>query len=364
MKLVFFTESLKSGGAERVLSVIANHMVKKKFDVKIIVCDKEHDSFFYIDDEVEIKFLGFNYEKKNAIQFIKEQVRRYVVIRKELKEIGKDDRIISFLSHTNFRVNMASLFTGRKVYCCEHNNYFADKSRIFNFFKVLSYYFIAEKLSVLTSRDLNNYLYKFQRKIVVLPNPLGVNIGKPKLKNNDVISFLAIGRLTEQKGFERLLNIVYLYKNKYVDQSFRLIIAGDGILREKLENLSLSLKLNEEISFVGNINDVEDLYINSDIYLMTSLWEGLPMVLGEAMANGMPIISYDCPTGPREFIANNKSGFLIEDDNETLFVEAMYKLSNDDDLYSYMSKNAISKIKKNSINNIYEKWISFLDIKK
>lgn len=364
-KIVFFTESLNSGGAERVLSVISNYFSHSEWDVEIIVSGDNSKPFYDLSENIHIRYLSFNYESKSIIGEINEQVRRLKIIRDELSKIDDNHYIVSFLSHTNFRTLISSILLNKKIYCCEHNHFNSNKSKIFKYLKLTAYLLFSERVSVLTKRDFYLYPKLFHKKLFILPNPLGLQNNKVLIKEEkSCLRFLSIGRLCEQKAFERLLNIIRIFHDRYPEIEFELNIAGDGPDREYLNKIVSNLGINKCVNFYGNVKNVEKLYVDSDIFLMTSKWEGLPMVLGEAMAFGLPIIAYDCPTGPREFIKNNITGFLIQDNDEYEFINSLYLLSEDENLRNQFSEAAVVESKSFEVENIYKYWCDFLRVDK
>ncbi|MEF1200558.1 glycosyltransferase family 4 protein [Vibrio owensii] len=365
-KIVFFVESLGSGGAERVLTVVANFFSENGWDVTIYVSTKETVPFYKVSESVKLVYLDFSYDKKGVWEKTLEQFRRIMKIRRILK--SKNNHIvIGFLSHMNVRLLISSIFTGNKIFCCEHNHYNANRSKLFKYFKILSYIALSERISVLTERDYKSYPRLLKRKLYVLPNPLGIEVEiinkKNKYKERKII-LLAIGRLCEQKGFDRLLEIISEFKLRYPSVDFELKIAGDGKLRHDLESTINEFGLKSSVMLLGNVQHIENLYCDADVFLMTSRWEGLPMVLGEAMMYGLPTVAYDCPTGPREFIVNGKSGLLIPDGHKNEFVEALYYICMHDDIRKDYSKYAKDASKKYSMKNIYKNWLEFLRLDK
>lgn len=168
---------------------------------------------------------------------------------------------------------------------------------------------------------------------------------------------VAIGRLTAQKGFDKLLDIWKKIEEK--DSEWELYIIGSGEDREKLLNQKESLNLKRVI-FVENTKNIKEYYEKASIYLMTSRFEGLPMTLIEAQSFGLPIISYDIKTGPKDIVNNGEDGYLIVDDNRDEFINRFLELSQNRKKIQEFSQRAYENSKRFKLDNIIKKWKEIL----
>ncbi|MGN1703171.1 glycosyltransferase, partial [Yersinia enterocolitica] len=199
---------------------------------------------------------------------------------------------------------------------------------------------------------------KYPEKIISISNPLPFEPKNKLTKRNSQI-VLALGRLTNIKGFDLLLDI--WVKVEEQSSNWKLIIAGDGedknLLLDKIKEFNL-----KNVELLPSTLHVSDLYDQSAIYAMTSRFEGFPMVLLEAKASGLPIIAYDCDTGPSELIINNEDGFLIPFSDSNAFARQLILLMNDDDLRESMSLRSLKNAEKYKIEvAIGDKWKSLIE---
>jgi len=256
-----------------------------------------------------------------------------------------------FMLHLFFKKNKS-----KTIYIsCEH---VAIKS--FNFFvRSLKYFSLRKynKVIVLTDVDKLN-LKRKNINAIKIPNPISFNFFERKVINKKI---LAVGRLTHQKGFDKLLKIWKVFVEK--NPSWILNIAGDGELKEELLETVKNLNLSCSVNFLGKVTNIDELYMKSDIFLMTSRYEGLPLVLLEAKSWSLPVISYDCPTGPREIITNEVDGLLIPNDDANQFLEKLDMLANDEGMLLQLSKNSFETYKKFSTEIVAEKWRNVLNEK-
>ncbi|MFT5759534.1 MAG: GalNAc-alpha-(1-_4)-GalNAc-alpha-(1-_3)-diNAcBac-PP-undecaprenol alpha-1,4-N-acetyl-D-galactosaminyltransferase [Alteromonadaceae bacterium] len=353
-KILFVIGSMQSGGAERVASRLCSHWAELQNEVTLLTGSSVDSDFYKVDQRVNRKSLEFNYNNNNMLDKIFEQFERFFKIQYALK---RDDYNTIVLSATDISIRfMLNLFFSRKkVIICEHNNYYAINSTFKRLARIV-FFRRANYLFLLTELDRKAYLTRgfLHSKLVVMPNPLG--IPQPEfIDRQPSKKLLAVGRLTKQKSFDRLLKIFEL-----LDDTYTLTIVGNGEDESKLKKLSNELDISDRVFFAGIQKNIDYFYRSHDILLMTSIYEGLPMVIGEANAYSLPVIAYNCPTGPKEMIQDGLSGFLINDDDFKGFVEKINYIFSNLDIYKYMSNRAYIASKGTTIEQVAESWNDYL----
>lgn len=231
-------------------------------------------------------------------------------------------------------------------------HYFA---RIYDMLK-LRYVNRFDRMVCLTHGDAKEWSKHITTRIEVIPNPL-VYIPLPVRQNVKKISFriISVGRLEEVKGFDRLVKAFALIEDKFA--KWRIDIFGKGSCEDYLRKLIVYYRLNNRIAILPPTNDIYTELHNSDFYVLTSYHEGLGMVLLEAMACGIPCVSFNCDYGPREIIANGDTGILVEDGNvEELAKSIMWMMEHHEER-SIMGKKAYEAVKKYQIDAIMPNWI-------
>jgi GalNAc-alpha-(1->4)-GalNAc-alpha-(1->3)-diNAcBac-PP-undecaprenol alpha-1,4-N-acetyl-D-galactosaminyltransferase len=358
MRIIFIIDSLCSGGAERVMSVLANNLSDTGYQITIL--SKVHQPGFYeLSENVTLVYPKTEINYKNAITTAFSRMNLYVDIYKYLKN-AKPDLVIPFSTTTNGTVIILCKLLGLKVIASEHNNFRLNLKSFPIWFIKRHIYPHANLITVLTERDKNEYYSKFMKNVVVMPNPLPlVPIEKVNLHQRDKI-ILSAGNLSrwEQKGFDCLLEIFLQIAPKY--PQWKLCIAGNGD-STYLTELITKFELNNRVSLLGEIKDIQNIMQRSSIFTMTSRWEGLPMVLLEAMSQGMACIAFDCFTGPGDLITNGSDGILVEDKNIDQFVVGLSKLIEDQDLRLTLGTNAIENSKKYLPEKIVKRWQSMIE---
>lgn len=238
-----------------------------------------------------------------------------------------------------------------KFISCEHVSYnsFSPLIKVLKK-KFLNFY---DGVILLTSNDQAIY-NSFNISSFCIPNPVqyqGIT------RNTRSKIALAAGRLSHQKGFDKLINIWASFIINNPD--WKLYIAGDGELMHSLKSQVKDLDIEDSITFLGRVNNIESYYNISDVFLMTSRYEGLPLVLLESQSWGMPAISFDCPTGPKEVIRNNENGFLIDIDDNEGFISKLESL-NENDIFYRLSRGAVNNSLMYDPEIIKQKWNDLL----
>ena len=348
MKLIFCTPQIVgAGGVERVLSQRLNYFIEKfNYDIIVITTEKNSltynnkNSFYYFNPKIEIIDLGINYADNLSSNFFIKQMQLKNKCNKNLKFLNKivnkvkPDFLISTDGNTSsicYKVNypcekIIEHHISKQCFTKEMESYsFFDKIKVI-YRKYREYYYINkyDKFLVLTEEDKNSW---GDSRIKVINNPLPFDSKEvSSCKNKKVIS---IGRLDEQKGFDILIDVWRKVNEKHPD--WILEIYGEGSLRKELQDKIDSLNLTDTLILKGNEKNIQLKYLESSIYVMSSRYEGMPMVLLEAMSCGLPLVSFDCPCGPKDIIKDGENGFLIKFGNIDEMAEKIsYLIENED----------------------------------
>lgn len=356
-KICFLSGDMsRSGGTERVLAIIANELCKKEdlFEIHILSTVNENmTSFFPLNKRIKEsrilndKALNF---KKQYFKVVK-GIRNYV--KKNNIDVFIDVEVISSI----FSIP-ATRFTSTKHIAWEHFNFYENNG---SFLRALARKIDAkfsDYIITLTEEDKNNYLnnLKIIGKIDYIYNPMEIKeVKKCSLHSKQIVS---VGRLTYQKGFDMLIDVAkdVLEKNK----EYKWLILGDGEDKDRLQEKINKYNLQDRLILKGKVSNVEDYYKNSSLYVMTSRFEGLPMTLLEAKSYKMPIVSFDCPTGPSEIIRNNINGYLVKANDIKEMSNKVNSVLLDDKKLKKFSDKAELDIDKFNINSIINKWTNIL----
>ena len=359
MKILYCIPSLsESGGTERIVTQKINFLLQfEQYDITIVTTEGINKKPFYdLHQSAKVIELNINFLE----EFRKPLYSKYLGTKRKLKEYKK--KLIQIINAQNIDICIS---TGAKeleflheiqIPCkriCElhfskyYRELFLEGKKggiIWKLIgKIRTYQLInqtrgLDQLVVLTKKDESDWkkthnnvkqIYNFsdfQSEYVAL------------LDNKKVIS---VGRLTEQKGYNFLIEAWTIIKNKKPD--WTLEIYGEGDLYNELFQQIKDSNLENHVFLKGRTNQVQEKIIESSIFALSSKYEGFPMVLLESMACGVPLVSFDCETGPAEIIENNDCGILVENRNVLKLAEAILTLMDDKDLRK--KKGEIAKIK-------------------
>jgi len=319
MHICIVIPSLSAGGAERVVSILANYLIDNNFKISI-VCLK-NEIAYSMDKRIEIVFPAFEIPR-NLLTLYK--VINYY--RNTINKI-KPDVIFSFLEFYNEITMLSLLGIKKKIYLFDRNNPLLKEQNIIQGF--LRKYLYPKANGIIVQTQIAYDFIKHNRlnkNIFVLPNPISeIKIEwDPGL--NKIIT--CVGRMENQKNHKYLIEIF----SELPNDEWILQFVGNGSLRNELEGFVKTLNLDERVKFLGTRNDIQELLSKSTIFAFPSLWEGFPNALLEAMAVGVPCISNNCKTGPSELIKDGLNGFLVEIDDKEDFKSKLNKLMINRDL--------------------------------
>ncbi len=346
MKIAFTISSLGSGGAERVLSLMANYWAQKNYNIIVITLDNSAP-FYLLEDGIKVEPLSLLKNSVSVFNAIASNIKRIKIIRKKLIEIDPDI-VISFMTETNIISTISCRIISKPIIIAERISYDFLKSRIWVSLRKLVYRF-SNALIVQTRYDKEKY-HRLSNTFVI-NNPL--NFKEMILNTNrEEKNILAVGRLNRQKGFDRLIKA---YSN--LDQKdWKLAIIGEGSERNNLEKLIFDLNLEDYISMPGRTKSIEKWYKKSSIFVLSSRIEGFPNVLCEAMAYGCACVSFDCIAGPNEIITDKVDGYLVKNGDINALAEKMDFLINNPEDRRRIGKEAMKIRDRLNIDSIMSKW--------
>ena len=354
MRILFIVPELSCGGAERVVSILASALSGSNYDVYLMVHNNRKTSPYTLDEKIKLENVKFHYPKNHLYRLF-EIIRRVFKLRNGIFKISPD-YVVASLTGCAMITLLSLLFSNKKVVVCEHNQYYSIKNPLKRLLRNIIY-FRADRITILTKRDISNYPFFLKNKLIVQENPLSwapEMFIRPKWHGK----LLAVGRLENQKNIAELIEIVSLLKEKNLNVT--LDIVGHGSLLANLQRKVESFGLSESVNFLGERSDMSDIYKNHDLLVMTSHYEGLPMVIAEAFSRSLPVIAYDCPTGPREMIDEGINGYLIQQYNKNDFCQSIIMLSVNDEAYQAMQLQAFLKSSQWDTHNIVEKFKGIL----
>lgn len=372
-RIVILALHLGTGGAEKVISNIANLLCENN-EVEIISTYKLKNSpAFYISDKVKINYLITNLEPNkqdlksalksfNLIKLAYEIIRSFkiMILRKKLmikaiKNLNCDIVISTRILHNNWvskyaKSNIIKIAQEHN----HHNNNVKYIKKLIRSLKNFDYFMpVSKELCDFYSKKIS------KPKVMYIPNFIdNVSSKTCNLSNKRLIS---VGRLDPIKGFDDLIDLFNLFYKKHPD--WNLHIVGDGPEKEILQTKIHKLGLSKKITLCGtkHSKELENEYLNSSIFVMTSHSESFGLVLVEAANYGLPLLAFDSAQGANEIIENNKNGFLVKNRNAEEMIAKIEELINDSSKMQYFSKNSKNTALKFSKETISKEWNKFLN---
>lgn len=327
---------------------------EKKNDVIMILMNRQSESRYSLDN---IRVIDFQYNTGKG----KNLLAKINNIRKIINS-EKPNVVISFIHNNNTLVGISLLGTKVPLIVSERGNPLKITPKFpWNILRKVAYN-RAELVSVLFDNfktfDNNSY----GNKAVVTPNPvmtpLYIKDSTELHHYNRKIRFVSFGRLADIKRFDLMIEIFSIIHRKYPNS--QLYIYGEGTKREELLTLINKLNLESAVALKGSTREVYRNLVKADIYLMTSKQEGFPNALCEAIAVGIPSVSFKCHNGLSEIVNNGENGFLIEEGNIEEFCSAIDLLVSNNELYSRISENSKKIVEKYNINEVLKLWDEYI----
>lgn len=319
--LVFVIPSITGGGAERIIHKIALYLTQNEraaYKVTLIAILKE---------DVVCDTTGFNCIKLEAQSVSRSAASLYRLLRKI-----RPDAVISTLKHVTFVTSFVCMLLGIRHVSRVANTLSAETAHSYRWRAIAKINHIIDDSIIAVSKGVMNDLVfnkiASSEKIQVIPNPVllpDIWQARPMRSNGELIRALFVGRLVQQKNIEFLLSVVADNPN-----DIELCIVGSGPMLKSLQLLVDDYRISKRVSFVGHADDVNSYYRRSDVLLLSSYFEGMPNVLLEALSNGLPVVAYDCPSGPADIICSDLQGSLVSSLDPRIFYNAiLHEFQND-----------------------------------
>lgn len=372
IKLVYcIGGTYNSGGMERVLSNKANWLSSHGYEITIITTEQRgRNAFFPLNPDIQQIDLGINYEESKGIaaklfSYPFKLLKHKSILSKHLRSIRPDIVVSLFDNGSSIipKINDGSKKILEVHFSRFKRKQYERKGLLGIIDRILSKQDLKTAKSydhfvVLTNEDKG--YWGMDKNISVIPNALNNTFRNIDLKETERTNkIIAVGRLAHQKHFSELIHIFSAIHDKAPDWGLEII--GNGPDKDRLQKLIDGLGLKSKVTLSPVTSTIQEKYLTAGIYAMTSRYEGLPMVLLEAQACGLPIISYDCKCGPKDIINDGIDGYIIPMGDRQLFADKLLELIKDQELRLRMGNAAVVSSKRFDEERIMRLWTSLFN---
>ena len=344
---------MHGGGAERVLADLAVRWVRSGNAVAITTLSDATDDDYSLPAEVRRIPLGLMSESTGLVDSVRKNIRRIRTLRRVIRDVSPDC-VVSFIPSMNVLTLLAAVGLPTAVIVSERvDPRHHAIGQVWHFLRRLLYRYAAAV--VVQTDNIAKVLPQFApgSRCVVIPNsaPPPAEIPPWTTRRTEIIG---VGRLASQKGFDRLIRAFATIQADFPD--WRLVILGEGPDRSALQELARELDIADRVEMPGWVSDPQQQMRQGGCFVLSSRYEGFPNALLEAMACGLPAVSFNCDSGPAEIIRPGVDGLLVTVDDVPALAEGMRKLLSDETLRQSMSEHACEVSQRFGVDRIFGLW--------
>lgn len=361
MKIVVIIESLCMGGAERVAVNLADHWANKGWDVTVVTLASEAMDFYELTPAVKRVALNLPGGNGKLLPAIAANLPRIIALRKILRRI-KPEVALAIMLTPNILLSLAA-HGDKELVAVGSEHLHPPALPMAKHWEFLRSYFYGRLNAVAALTSESSHWLSLNtraRKVCVIPNhiPFPFSNQEPILDNHIVPTerriLLAVGRLCDQKGFDLLIRVFGRLSIRFPD--WILVILGEGPDREALEAQVRATGLIDRVLMPGRAGNMVDWYEAADLFVMSSRYEGFGNTLLEAMAHGVPAVSFDCDTGPRDIIRNEVDGLIVPNGDLDAMETSLARLIDDENLRHRLGERAIEVRERFSADKVAHLW--------
>jgi len=323
MNILIVIGSLEAGGAERAAINIVNELAVKH-SVTLLLLDGTAEQAYPVHSAVSVVYVLDSGFDGSFVKRLLNHGRRFIAMMRLIPTV-KADVVVSFMTHNSILTLLTTWFSSTPQVIVEqidHQIYFVG--HLWRSLMHVTYGRAAHM--VCSSQGVAEYFdWMPSEKITIIYNSIDITKFKPATAPeapNTLPKLIAIGRLVPQKGFDLLIESVM----QLPTTEWTLDIWGEGDLHNDLTALIRQYGLEDKIILRGTTQDIPTQLQNSDIFILSSRFEGFGNVIIEAMACGVPVVSFDCPSGPKEIIKHDHSGILVPNGDKVALMQAILRL--------------------------------------
>jgi glycosyltransferase involved in cell wall biosynthesis len=347
---------LGAGGAQRVLSLLANAWVKRGHAVTVITFEHaDAQAFFPLADGIAVKRLALRADAASAAHGVALNLGRLRAVRRAIR-VEAPDIVVSFLDQVNVIVLLATIGLGVPVLACERTDPFvAPLSRLWSLARRATYR-RARAVVVQTAAIARFFEPWLRGRVVVIPNPVPPVAASERAGGGTGLrkTVLSVGRLSEEKRFDLLIAAFGRVAGRFPE--WTLVIAGEGPMGPELARLRDDLGLKERVILPGLQREIGPMYRDADVFALSSRFEGFPNALCEAVAHGLPAVATDCASSVSDLVLDGRNGFVVANGSEEALADALGRLMGDPDLRQRFGRETAAVGERFSLERVLASW--------
>ena len=354
MKLVYVIPSLGAGGAERALVLLAEEFASWGWQVEVISFSAVSEDFYTLSPG--IRRHGLDVSRNRVGNFLVRSRKRISLLKPLIAKL-KPDVVVAYTPVPSILTLLACRGTDLPVICMEQIDprpaplsFVMERLRFALYPKATAIVLPAERVRpwAATFIPLENTF--------VIPNPARVLADcVPERLPGSRKRLLTVGRLTAQKGFDMLLMAFSRLAPQFPD--WTLTIVGEGEDRDKLVAQARELKISDQVEMLGRLKEPDAVFRGSDLYVLSSRYEGFPLSLLEAMGCGLPCVAFDCPTGPSEIIEHESTGLLVPNSDVQALTDALARMMSSPETRASFGLAATGVYRRYGTTQISKLWL-------
>ncbi|HLW53654.1 MAG TPA: glycosyltransferase family 4 protein [Candidatus Angelobacter sp.] len=358
MRLTLVISTLGRGGAERVMSILASAWAERGHQVTLLTLDRQKAPAYPIHPAVNLQRLGVTGFSANIFQALYRNLHRLRSLRQAIRK-SDPDVVISFMDSVNVLTILATRGLHRTLIISERTDPSLYKiGRAWNALRRL--YSLADLLVCPTQNTVDRFRAISRVHGVGIPNPIHLPARpaaqRPPRARHRII---AMGRLVPQKGFDLLLSAFAAVADRHPD--WDVTIYGEGPLLSALQSQADALKIGSRVHFAGTVSDPFTQFLSADMFVFSSRFEGFGMALAEAMACGLPVVSFDCPEGPGQIIRDGIDGILVPPQDVAALARTLDRLMGDPQERQRLAQRAPEVRERFSLERALAGWQAAFD---
>lgn len=347
-----------AGGAQRVVSLVANAWARAGTRVSIITLSPAASDFYTLDAHIQRLSLSEPIrDSRTPLRAIMGNMRRIMKLRRLIRKTGAPT-VLSFVAAMNILAVLATKGLGCTVIISERNDpALQSLGRVWDWLRQ-KLYRQATLVTVNTQgglRSLESFVPR--ERLLYLPNPLQLPQSIPPT-NLRLPVILAVGRLVPQKGFDLLLQAFALAAPRMT--SWSLTIAGEGPLADDLHQRARALGVADRVNFLGRVSNLDQYYRTAAIFVLPSRFEGTPNALLEAMAYGLGCVVSDASPGPLAIMVPGENGLIMKSGDVHGLAHSLERLANDPDLRARFGRDARLSVEPFALDQVMQEWTALL----